>query len=91
MTAATFQSMLGIFWNETYGAMTNYNVGDDGRDNGGDNDGNQDRSDANNAASGSVSDVPMFQPIKMPHHYRGVLGDYGDGSAAHHVSMRRTI
>ena len=53
--------MLGLCCDKTYGAMTNYDRGDDNRDN----DGNEDGNDKNNAASGSLSDAPIFDVIRI--------------------------
>ena len=68
--------------------MTNYNDWDDD----GENNGNEDRNDDNNATSGSGYNGLVFDPIGS---CGGELGydDNGDvnGSAAHYVSMRRTI
>ena len=73
--------MLGLCCDEIYGAMTNYDDGD--------NDGNKD----DNAASGSGPDGPIFDPITTPWSRGGRSGDDGNGAAAvaHYVSTRRTI
>ena len=89
LTAAILRSMLGLCCDETYGAMTNYNNGDDDRDN----DGNKDGNDDDNAASESGSDGPIFDVISTPWSRRGGSGDddYGAAAAAHYVSTCRTI
>ena len=63
--------MLGLCNDETYGAITNYDDGDDN--------GSEDGNDDDNAASGSGSDGPIFDPIATPRSRGGGLGDDGDG------------
>ena len=53
--------MLGLYCDETYGAMIKH----DDRDDVGDNDRNKDRNDGDNAASGLRSGGPIFNPIIM--------------------------
>ena len=69
--------------------MTNYHYGDDNIDNNRNEDGNDD----DNAASGSGSDGPIFDPIMTPRSNRGGSGNKGDGAAAvvHYVPACRTI
>ena len=49
---------------------------------------NEDVNNDDNAASGSGSDVPIFNPITTPRSHGGGFGDDGDGAAAtaHYVS-----
>ena len=54
--------MLGIYCNKTYGAMTNH----EDRDDGGYNNRNEDKNNDDNTASGSGSDVLIFDPIATP-------------------------
>ena len=54
--------MIGLCYNETYGAMTNH---DDGEDDGYNNR-NEDRNDDKNATSGSGSDGPISNPTTTP-------------------------
>ena len=81
--------MLGLFCDKTYGAMTNYDRGDDNRDN----DGNEDGNDKNNAASGSESYGPIFDLIRTPQYHVGESSDNGDNAAAvaHYVSKYHNI
>ena len=77
--------MIGLCCDETNGAMTNYDDGDDN--------GNEDGNDDDNAASGSGSDGPIFDPITTPQSRGEGSGDDGDSAAAaaHYVSKRQTI
>ena len=61
--------MPGLCCNETYGAMTNNDDGDDNRDNNENEDGNND----SNAASGLESDYPIFHPITTPWSHLGIV------------------
>ena len=54
--------MLGICCDETYGAMKNHNNGYDV----GYNDRNKDVNNDDNAASGVISDGPIFDPTTTP-------------------------
>ena len=45
-------------------------------------DGNEDRNNDNNAASGSGSNVPIFDPITTPRSPGVILGDNRNGAAA---------
>ena len=58
MISMFLRSTLGLFCNKTYGAMTNYDDGDE--------DGNKHRNDNKNVASGSGSNVLIFDQITMP-------------------------
>ena len=73
--------MLGLYCYKTYGAMINY---DDGNDYGNNND---------NTTSGSGSDGSIFDPITMPWYCIEGSGNDGDGApaAAHYTSTRHTI
>ena len=77
--------MIGLCYNKTYGAMMNYDDGDNG--------GNEDVNDNNNATSISGSDDPIFGQITTPRSRIGGQGGDGDSSAAaaHYVSMHQTI
>ena len=54
--------MLGLCWDKTYGAMTNYGDRDGDGDDNENNDGNED----DNVTSGLRSDGPIFNPITTP-------------------------
>ena len=81
--------MHGLCCDKTYGAMKKYYNRDEDVDNYGNEDGNDDE----NAASGSGSVGPIFDPITMPRSCGVGSGDNGDGTvaAAHYVSTRSTI
>ena len=55
LKSVVLRSMLGLFYDETYGAMTNYDDRDNNR--------NKDRNDDDNATSISGSYGPIFDPI----------------------------
>ena len=56
-------------------------------------DGNKDRNNDENAASGSGSDGPIFDPIMMPRSCGRSLVDNGNGNedAVNYISKCRTI
>ena len=62
LTAMILRSTIGLFYNETYGTILNYNEVDDD----GDNDRNKYGNNNDNTASISGSDSPIFDPITMP-------------------------
>ena len=66
------RSIIDLYSDETYSAMTNY----DGEDS----DGNKDRNNDKNSVSISVSDSQLFYPIKVPWSREGISGNNGDGS-----------
>ena len=73
--------MFGLYKDETYGAMKNYDDGYDSINK----DRNEDRNDDENAASGSGSNDPIFGPITTPQSrgggsIDGVDGLYGCGA-----------
>ena len=80
------QSIHGLCHDETYGAITKYNNGEEVRDN----DRNEDGNDNNNVTSGSGSDGLVFDPIATHWSHRGGSGggDDGTAAAAAYISIR---
>ena len=81
--------MIGLCCDKTYSEMNKYYNGYDDEDH----DGNEDGNNNDNAASVSVSDGPIFDPITTPHYcVRGVFNN-GDSYVAvvHYVSTCHNI
>ena len=77
--------MLILYYNQTYGKITNH-------DHGGNN-GKKDGNDDENYTPESGSDGLISDPIMTPQYCGGGLGNDHDGAAAaaHYISMRHTI